>query len=55
MFKAPVGTKAKLKRISPNVSALLRETVDKLLQSGGKGSLCFARSHKNVELTLPCN
>ncbi len=38
MFKAPDGTKAKLKRINPNVSAVIREAVDKLLQTGTKGS-----------------
>jgi hypothetical protein len=31
MFKAPVGTKAKLRAINPNVSALLREQTEKLL------------------------
>lgn len=36
MFKAPVGTKAKLRAINPNVSALLREQTEKLL-SGRNG------------------
>ena len=31
MFKAPAGTKAKLRAINPNVSALLREQTEKLL------------------------
>ena len=38
MFKAPDGTKAKLKKINPNVSALIREAVDRLVQSGARGS-----------------
>lgn len=38
MFKAPEGTKAKLKRINPNVSALIREAVNKLLQNEANGS-----------------
>jgi hypothetical protein len=32
MFKAPDGTKSKLRRINPNISALLREQVDRLLE-----------------------
>lgn len=31
MFKAPAGTKARLRAINPNVSALLREQTEKLL------------------------
>ena len=31
MFKAPTGTKAKLKRLNQNISALLRGQVEKLL------------------------
>lgn len=31
MFKAPPGTKARLRAINPNVSALLREQTEKLL------------------------
>jgi hypothetical protein len=36
MFKAPAGTKAKLRAINPNVSALLREQTERLL-SGRNG------------------
>lgn len=32
MFKAPEGTKERLRRINPNVSALLREQVECLLR-----------------------
>jgi hypothetical protein len=38
IFKAPDGTRAKLKRINPNVSALLREQVDKVIELSGSGS-----------------
>jgi len=38
MFKAPKGTKAKLREISDNVSALLREEVEGLLQRRSNGS-----------------
>jgi len=38
MFKAPAGTKAKLKRINPNLSALLREQVEKLIARSVSGS-----------------
>jgi hypothetical protein len=38
MFKAPSGTKAKLKRINPNISALMREAAERLIQSAGRGS-----------------
>ena len=36
MFKAPAGTKARLRAINPNISALLREQTEKLL-SGQNG------------------
>ena len=38
MFKAPNGTKARLRELHPNVSALLREQVLQLLQRRSKGS-----------------
>jgi len=38
IFKAPGGTRAKLRRINPNVSALLREQVEKLIERTGSGS-----------------
>ena len=33
MFKAPPGTKARLRAINPNISALLREQTEKLLSN----------------------
>ena len=45
MFKAPDGTKAKLKRLNPNVSALVREAVQRLLASTGEGS-AFEKSER---------
>ncbi len=36
MFKAPVGTKTKLRAINPNISALLREQTEKLLSGRNK-------------------
>jgi hypothetical protein len=38
MFKAPKGTKAKLKRINPNLSALMREAAERLIKTAGTGS-----------------
>jgi hypothetical protein len=38
MFKAPDGTKAKLRRINRNLSALLRGEVEKLLDRRSNGS-----------------
>ena len=38
IFKAPGGTRAKLRRINPNISALLREQVEKLVEREGSGS-----------------
>ena len=38
IFKAPTGTKKKLKRINPNVSALLREATTKLIEKSGSES-----------------
>ena len=37
-FKAPDGTRAKLKRINPNLSTLLREQVEHLIGRSGSGS-----------------
>jgi hypothetical protein len=33
VFKAPDGTKAKLKGINPNLSALMREAAERLIKS----------------------
>ena len=38
MFKAPEGTRSRLRQISPNVSALIREAVEQVLKSAGTGS-----------------
>ena len=38
IFKAPDGTKARLKRINPNLSALLRNQVEKLFTHRAGGS-----------------
>jgi hypothetical protein len=38
MFKAPDGTKARLKGINPNISALMREAAERLIESSGRGS-----------------
>lgn len=38
MFKAPPGTKAKLRNINPNISALIREAVQKLIEGAAPGS-----------------
>jgi len=35
-FKAPTGTKARLRAINPNISALLREQTEKLLSGRTK-------------------
>lgn len=45
IFKAPNGTKAALRRLNPNVSALLREQLEKVLagQSAGKSAYDKAR------------
>lgn len=39
LFKAPTGTKRRLRRINPNVSALLREQVERLLEGADGGSV----------------
>ena len=38
MFKVPAGTKAKLRQLNRNVSALLREQVDRLIKHRSSGS-----------------
>ena len=38
MFKVPSGTKAKLRRLNRNVSALLRGEVERLLHGRSNGS-----------------
>jgi len=38
-FKVPEGTKAKLRQLSPNVSELLREQIQRLFQDRAKGSV----------------
>ena len=38
IFKAPAGTKARLRRINRNISELLREQVENLIGRAGKGS-----------------
>ena len=44
IFRAPSGTRAKLRRINPNVSALLRQSVQELIErKGGASALDKAR------------
>jgi hypothetical protein len=38
IFKVPAGTRAKLRRIHPNISALLREQIENLTASARPGS-----------------
>lgn len=38
IFKVPTGTKKKLKRINPNISALLREATSELIENKGEQS-----------------
>ena len=38
IFKAPPGTREKLRSINPNVSALLRQSVEQLIQGRGRNS-----------------
>jgi len=45
MFKAPAGTKAKLKRINRNISALMREAAERLIESSGAGSAFEKAEH----------
>lgn len=39
MLKVPEGTKARLRQLNRNVSALLREQIDQLLQERASGSV----------------
>jgi len=39
MFKVPEGTKARLRRLHPNISELLREQIDRLLHERSNGSV----------------
>lgn len=45
IFKVPTGTKAKLKRISPNISELLREETCKLVARRCSGSALDKAGH----------
>jgi hypothetical protein len=45
IFKVPDGTKKKLKSINPNVSELLREQVERLIQSQASGSALDKARH----------
>ena len=45
MIKVPAGTKSKLRRINRNVSALLREQIDRLLQQKVSGSAYEKAAH----------
>jgi hypothetical protein len=45
MFKVPEGTKAKLRGLNRNVSALLRDQVDRLLEAKHTGSAHEKASH----------
>jgi hypothetical protein len=38
IFKVPAGTKKKLKRINPNISALLRQATNQLIENKGEQS-----------------
>ncbi len=38
VFKAPVGTKARLRRLNSNISALMREQAERLVRRGHRGS-----------------
>ncbi len=45
IFKAPPGTRQKLRRINPNVSELLRQSVDELINRKGTGSAYDKAKH----------
>jgi hypothetical protein len=45
MFKAPKGTKDKLRRISPNVSALLRQATEELIRRSSRNSAYEKSEH----------
>jgi hypothetical protein len=44
MFKVPDGTKAQLKRIRSNLSALFREYIDQLLQKKSDGKSAYDKA-----------
>ncbi len=39
MFKVPPGTKSRLRQLNRNISALLREQIERLLEREGDGSV----------------
>ena len=43
--KVPEGTKSKLRQINPNISSLIREQIDRLLEAPAKGSVHQRASH----------
>jgi hypothetical protein len=45
IFKARPGTRAKLQRINPNVSALLRQGVEEMIQGRRAGSALERAKH----------
>ena len=45
IFKARPGTRAKLRRIKPNVSALLRQGVEEMIQGRRAGSALERTKH----------
>ena len=45
IFKARPGTRAKLQRINPNVSALLRQGVEQMIQGRPAGSALEKAGH----------
>jgi hypothetical protein len=45
IFKARPGTRAKLQRINPNVSALLRQGVEEMIQGRPAGSALERAKH----------
>ena len=45
IFKVPTGTKARLKKLNPNVSELMREQTERLIQRGGSGSALDKAGH----------
>ena len=45
IFKAPKGTKAKLRELNGNVSALLRQEVERLLHRRSRGSAFGKAEH----------
>jgi hypothetical protein len=45
MFKVPEGTKARLRQLNRNVSALLREQIERLLKHRSNGSAYAKTRH----------